>query len=62
MTIVAPFVNYMMATQFVLLLWWGTQVSAICGCGHRPLSQSVQHVVVDCGILNAPDGFAGLRG
>ena len=27
-------------------------------CGH--LTQSVQHVVVDCVIHNAPDGFAGL--
>ena len=28
-------------------------------CGH--ITQSVQHVVVDCMIHKAPDGFAGLR-
>ena len=28
-------------------------------CGQ--LTQSVQHVVVECVIHNAPDGFAGLR-
>ena len=35
---------------------WGAQ-SATCVCGH--ITQSVQHVVVDCMIHN--DGFAGLR-
>ena len=30
-----------------------------CACGHT--TQSVQHVVVDCMIHKAPDGFAGLR-
>ena len=28
-------------------------------CGH--ITQSVQHVVIDCNIYKAPDGFAGLR-
>ena len=32
----------------------------MCACGH--ITQSVQHVVVDCMIYKAPDGFAGLRG
>ena len=35
------------------------QESATCACGH--ITQSVQHVVVDCMIHKAPDGFAGLR-
>ena len=38
---------------------WGAQESATCACGH--ITQSVQHVVVDCMIHKAPDGFAGLR-
>ena len=38
---------------------WGVQESATCACGH--ITQSVQHVVVDCMIHKAPDGFAGLR-
>ena len=38
---------------------WGTHESATCACGR--LTQSVQHVVVDCVIRKAPDGFAGLR-
>ena len=38
---------------------WGAQDSATCACGH--ITQSVQHVVVDCMIHKAPDGFAGLR-
>ena len=39
---------------------WGTQESAIlCACGR--LTQAVQHVVVDCVIHKAPDGFAGFR-
>ena len=38
---------------------WGAQESAICAGGHT--TQSVQHVVVDCNIYKAPDGFAGLR-
>ena len=38
---------------------WGAQESATCACGHT--TQSVQHVVVDCMIHKAPDGFAGLR-
>ena len=41
------------------LILWGAQESATCACGH--ITQSVQHVVVDCMIHNAPDGFAGLR-
>ena len=31
----------------------------MCACGH--ITQSVQHVVVDCMIHKAPDGVAGLR-
>ena len=31
----------------------------MCACGY--ITQSVQHVVVDCMIHKAPDGFAGLR-
>ena len=42
----------MLATQ------WGTQELAMCACGQ--LTQSVQHVVVDCVIHKAPDDFAGL--
>ena len=38
---------------------WGVQESATCACGH--ITQSVQHVVVDCMVHKAPDGFAGLR-
>ena len=38
---------------------WGAQESAMCACGH--ITQSVQHVVVDCMTYKAPDGFAGLR-
>ena len=38
---------------------WGAQESATCACGHT--TQSVQHVVIDCMIHKAPDGFAGLR-
>ena len=38
---------------------WGVQESASYACGH--ITQSVQHVVVDCMIHMAPDGFAGLR-
>ena len=38
---------------------WGVQESATCACGH--ITQSVQHVVVDCMIHKAPDGFVGLR-
>ena len=38
---------------------WGAQESATCVCGH--ITQWVQHVVVDCMIHKAPDGFAGLR-
>ena len=30
----------------------------MCACGH--ITQSVQHVVVDCKIYKAPGGFAGL--
>ncbi len=37
---------------------WGVQESATCACGH--ITQSVQHVVVDCMIHKAPYGFAGL--
>ena len=37
----------------------GAQESAMCACGH--ITQSVQHVVIDCMIHKAPDGFAGLR-
>ena len=42
-----------------MLKLWGAQESATCPCGH--ITQSVQHVVVDCMIHKAPDGFAGLR-
>ena len=35
------------------------RVSHMCACGH--ITQSVQHVVVDCMIYKAPDGFAGRR-
>ena len=38
---------------------WGAQVSGMCVCGH--ITQSVQHVVVDCMIYKAPGGFTGLR-
>ena len=38
---------------------WGAQESAMCACRH--ITQSVQHVVVDCMICKAPGGFAGLR-
>ena len=38
---------------------WGAQESATCACGH--ITQSVQHVVVNCMIHKTPDGFAGLR-
>ena len=38
---------------------WGAQESATCAYGH--ITQSVQHVVVDCMIHKAPGGFAGLR-
>ena len=38
---------------------WDTQESAICACGR--LTQSVQHVVLDCVIHKDPDGFADLR-
>ena len=38
----------------------GHQDSAMCACGH--ITQSVQHVVVDCMLHKAHDGFAGLRG
>ena len=38
---------------------WVVQESATGACGH--ITQSVQHVVVDCMIHKAPDGFAGLR-
>ena len=31
----------------------------MCACGQ--LTQSVQHVVIDCVTHNAPGGFAGLR-
>ena len=41
------------------LTLWGVQESATCACGH--ITQSVQHVVVDCMIHKAPDGFDGLR-
>ena len=37
----------------------GAQESAMCACGH--ITQSVQHVVVDCKIYKAPDGFSGRR-
>ena len=32
---------------------WGAQESATCACGH--ITQSVQHVVVDCMIHKAPE-------
>ena len=38
---------------------WGAQESATCACGH--ITQTVHHVVVDCMIHKAHDGFAGLR-
>ena len=38
---------------------WGAQESATCVCGH--ITQSVQHVVIECMIHKAPDDFAGLR-
>ena len=38
---------------------WGVQESTTCACGH--ITESVPHVVVDCMIHKAPDGFAGLR-
>ena len=31
----------------------------MCDCGH--MTQTAQHVVVDCMIHKAPDGFAGIR-
>ena len=37
---------------------WGAQDSVVCACGH--ITQSVQHVVVDCIIHKTPDGFAHL--
>ena len=37
---------------------WGAQESSMCACGH--ITQSVQHVDIDCKIYKAPDGFAGL--
>ena len=45
--------------QLSTLNLWGAQESAMCACGH--ITQSVQHVVVDCNIYKAPDGVAGLR-
>ena len=44
---------------FVTMTILNTQASSMCACGHP--TQSVQHVVVDCVIHNAPGGFAGLR-
>ena len=41
------------------LTLWGAQESAMCACGH--ITQSVQHVVVDCMLHKAYAGFAGLR-
>ena len=38
---------------------WDAQGSAMCACGH--ITQSVQHVVVDCMIHKAPDDFAVLH-
>ena len=44
----------------VLATQWNSGVlkSRPCACGH--ITQSVQHVVVDCMIHKAPDDFAGL--
>ena len=38
---------------------WEVQESAMYACGH--ITQSVQHVVIDCMIHKAPDDFAVLR-
>ena len=38
---------------------WGAHESAMCACGH--ITQSVQHVVVDCMVHEASVGFAALR-
>ena len=40
---------------------WGAQESAMFDCRHITQSVGLQHVVVDCMIYKAPDGFAGLR-
>ena len=46
---------------------WCPLSSALCVlpddvlCQFQHLAQSVQHVVVDCVIHKAPEGFAGLR-
>ena len=38
---------------------WGHLSSASCSCGHP--SQTIRHIILDCPLYRAPNGFAGLR-
>ena len=54
----ATFAGCNVSISYIQMYSGGAQESAMCACGH--ITQSVQHVVVDCIIPKVPGGFAGL--